>query len=250
MYCSECGNELRDESRFCDKCGYQLKKSSNIDDETRMKQKNKKRKKASLVSVVSLLIIIIIGIVIYNEHMPVEKSNTSDKIEAKDLTMFTNEREREPIDPMEYGKDTPEEVLVELIQGVCDADIERYMHVILPDLWNELTGPIDWVDKETDYQEYLSYVEDMSKGEGIFSNPCNTWECHIIDKKMWSEDEIEQWNAAYKARGYENTEITDGMTIDFRFDADEKEWLEEEGRLDEQPVYVCKTADGKWFACI
>lgn len=244
MYCPECGNELREHSHFCDKCGCKLKEYQEIDEKEKWNKKRNKGKMLFLGSVLCIVLAVVVGKWIYERNNETEQSKRQSKVDVENLTVFTNERKREPIDPMKYGKDTPEEVIVEMVQGICDDDVERFIHVILPDLLNDLMQIPPEIDKEANYSEYLSYIESVFEKEDIFTK-FDTWECHIIKKESWSEEEIKQINERYKNNGYDNTEIIDGMTITIRLDAEVQENAE---RGEEMVACLCKTQGGKWFA--
>ncbi len=214
MFCQYCGEEIIQKMNFCPKCGHpidaQIFEETNKDMTPKVNKHTPKKKSRLIVLGMVAVIIILVGIVCL-------AFREQEKNDSAELKSFSNKTDRQAIDQQVYGKDTPEEVVVELIQATADDDPERMMHMVHPDMLNFILQSYSGVSLESDdYQTILEEFAYIMYYEGILSSwlmEYENWRCYITDKESWSDEEIK--TAETSVREYLEMEISDGVTIYF-----------------------------------
>lgn len=144
------------------------------------------------------------SIILITGCSPIEDSQNTSKKETDGGTVieegnslieiieFTNEDERSPIDPDEYGKSTLEEVFVEYVQAVFDDDAERLMHTLPPFLLDYILAD------DTDTENYQHLIECFTDYElhnwGILSRKYDVWECWTEKIEQCGDEELQALN--------------------------------------------------------
>ena len=156
MFCSQCGNVLNKNDRFCPKCGHLVRQEP----EKISKQKKRSVDKKWIFTSIIVFIILVCAIIFSVYRWSKNGIYTNQK--KSEISQFTDEDTRLPVDPDTYGKETPEEVFVEFIQAGCDADAERLMHTLPPDMLdNILAVPVGYEDYQRVLECFENYESDM-----------------------------------------------------------------------------------------
>ncbi|MFH1535056.1 MAG: trypsin-like peptidase domain-containing protein [Patescibacteria group bacterium] len=117
MYCSKCGKEIGEESKFCDKCGFQIG-GTPVKNEKKIKDKKKKSIlfKTMIVAIVAFLLVL--AYVFFSYEELIEDGNyipgTIDSIEVRNKDLEN-----------ELGKDTTTQILATVVNIECE-DITDY----------------------------------------------------------------------------------------------------------------------------
>jgi len=80
MFCSNCGKEIDENSKFCPNCGKEMLLSSEKDNKDEPKEKKvKNKKKVIIFSIISILIIISISIIVFSRVVINNKNNKKEE---------------------------------------------------------------------------------------------------------------------------------------------------------------------------
>ena len=240
MFCQYCGKEIIQKMNFCPKYGHpidaQIFEKANKDIIEPKKHTPKKKSGLIVLGIVAVIaMLVVILCLAFREQ---------EKDDSTELKSFSSKTDKQAINQQVYGKDTPEEVVVEAIQAMADGDTERIMHIVQPDMLSFVLQNSSGVSLESD--DYKTVLEEFTyylDHEGVLSSLTEieneNWECNITNKKNWSDEEIKM--AETQVGEYLEMKISDGVTIYFDILYGDKEQ-----EIKSDSINVVKV-NGKWY---
>lgn len=245
MFCQYCGIELDQKAKYCPKCGHpvdmQISEKDNRNMESEGENIHVQKKKGGLIP---LAIVVVVAVaILYFAFGQSEKNGSAE------LKSFSNKTDKEAIEQQVYGKNTPEEVVVEAIQAMIDGDPERYMHIMPPDMLRFVLQISAGVSLESDdYQTILEgfiyYLEheDIDILSTWSAIKYKSWECNITNREEWNDEEIK--SAESSLEEYLEIKISDGVTVYFDLIYEDEEGKTE---IKSDRLSVIKV-NGKWYS--
>lgn len=235
MYCLKCGNKLEDGSKYCTKCGYHFEKNNDILGEKSSKKTKRKSRKGIII--VFLLVVFIIAVFVVAKGY----KNYIDgyRVDRK-IGTFTNTRAREAMDLDIYGKETPEELVINYVQAACDNDSERLLHLLPPDMLNNLLDINIGVD---DYSTILTKFDEYRQNRlYLATEPAEIWECSFVSMDVYGKEALDNINSYFKSMftygAPSGLEISEARKVEYMMTYDERDkWI---------ITYICKI-NGRWY---